>query len=338
MNPRTLTLLLLGAVAAEAPVAAQNQSLAFTGGVLLNPHIEFSGLGAHPAAGNPGPDTGTAINRSYDNGFNRVDDTGNAGATTSAWGYQDGAQFLGDALLLSSSSAAGGLSSGDSADFIAPSANLEYRGSLGPVGRSDWGVLLGIGYQRVEAEFSGSFVTDASVIEDSFAAGLGSDPFPPAPFTGSGVGDGPRIGSSPVRNVRTAGGARLLNGSWDFDSDLVPITAGVYLEAQLMGRLNGVVSAGLMGLFVNADFRFTETSTIAGLPGVTTRGDTGSSEVLFGGFAQMGLDFALWEKASIVASARWQPAESFSHSVSGREAEVDFLSTFAVHAGVSFRF
>lgn len=339
MNHRTLAFLLLGAAAAQARVDAQTQSLAFTGGVLLNPEVKFSGLGAHPAASAPGPASGSAIDRTYDDGFNRVDDTGNAGATTSAWGYQSPAQLRGDVLVLSSASASGSLETDNAADFINPSANLEYRGSFGPVGNSDWGVLLGVGYQIINADYSGSYITDATVTEDSYdLAGNTPTTLPPAPFSGSGVGDGPRIGSSPARAMRTAGGARVLSGSWNFDSYLLPITGGIYLESQLMGRLNGIVSAGLMGLFVNADFSFDETSTIGSSAAVTSRGDTGSSEILIGAFVQMGIDYALWETASIVASARWQPAESFSHSVNGREVDVNFMATFGVQAGIAFRF
>jgi hypothetical protein len=169
----------------------------------------------------------------------------------------------------------------DGGDFVHPSANLEYRGSLGALGTSDWGLLLGLGYQPIGAEVNGDF------------------------------------------------------GYFDFSADLLPIASGLYLETQLAGRLNGVLSAGFLAVLINGDLRYRED---IGTPPVTSEGSTDSNTAVFGGFVQLGLDWAFWEKASVVAMARWQPTESFRLDVNGREAEVDFLTAFAVQAGITFRF
>ena len=322
-----------------ASAFAQNQSLAFTGGVLLNTSVQFRGLGRHASTSQPGPATGGAIDRTYDNGYNRVDATGNAGDTTVHYGYRSTSQIGIGGLALTSASADGSVSIDDTSDFIDPSANLEYRGSLGNWGEADWGVILGIGYQAVDGEASGSFVTDASVIEDHFSLGTTArEDMPIGPYAGTASGTAPRIGSIPSRNLRTAAGSRLLNGSWEFTSELIPVTGGIYLETQIAGRLNAIVSAGMLAMFVNAELRYQETSTIGVLPSVTSRAADGTNDFILGGFVQLGVDWALWEKASIVAGARWQPTESFSHSVEGRTAELDFTTAFAVHAGFSLRF
>jgi hypothetical protein len=213
-------LIILVACAAAPDATSQTQSLAFTGGVFLNPQVSFRG------AGNAGV----------------VEDTG---------------------------------------DFVHPSANLEYRGSLGALGKSDWGILLGLGYQPIGGEVNGAF------------------------------------------------------GFFDLSADLLPIAGGLYLETQLAGRLNGVVSGGFLAVLVNGDLRYRES---IGTPPVTSEGFTDSNKAVFGGFVQLGLDWAFWEKASLVAMARWQPTESFRLGVNGREAEVDFFTAFAVQAGVAFRF
>lgn len=56
------------------------------------------------AQSNPGPSTGGGINRSYDDGFVYVDNTGNAGGYTSFWAYQDSSQIVGGFLLFHSES------------------------------------------------------------------------------------------------------------------------------------------------------------------------------------------------------------------------------------------
>jgi hypothetical protein len=325
----------------RAPLAhAQTQSLAFTGGVLLNTTVNFRSLGAHPSAAQPGPATGGSVDRTYDDGFNRVDALGNPGNTTVNWGYRRTDQFRRTGhIVLSQGTADGTAELPDAGDFIEASGNLEYRGSLGPVGASDWGILLGLGYQSVGAKESATFVTDATLLEDAYSTGdLAPGLIPPPPYSGSSTATGARIGSSPSRTLRTVTGGRTLTGTWDFDADLIPITGGLYFETQIAGRLNAIASAGILALFVNAELRYVETSTIGSLPPLASDGADGSEEFVLGGFAQLGVDWALWEKASIFASARWQPAETYNHSVNGREAEIDFMGAFAVHAGFSFRF
>lgn len=318
---------------------AQHQSLAFTGGVLLNTSVNFRGLGGHSTSSQPGPATGGAIDRTYDNGYNRVDATGNADGTTVNYGYRTTSQLGASGVLLTAASADGSVSLDDAGAFLEPSANLEYRGSLGSWGESDWGVLLGIGYQSVNQEVSGSFVTDANLIEDRFSLGTtGREDLPAAPYSGTASGTAPRIGSEPNRTLRTAPGARMLTGNWNFNSELIPVTGGLYLEFQVAGRLNAIVSAGMLAAFVNSDLSYRETSTVGALPPLTQEASDNSTDFILGGFAQLGFDWALWEDVSLVAGGRWQPSETFSQSVEGRTVEINFTSAFAVHAGFSIRF
>ncbi|MBL9134501.1 MAG: hypothetical protein JNK85_01470 [Verrucomicrobiales bacterium] len=318
---------------------AQSQSLAFTGGVLLNTHVTFLGLGAHPAPTSPGAATGGSLNRTYDDGFNRVDGTGNAGDTTALWGYQNSTQVQGGALAMSSASSPGTFEIDDAAGFLEASGHLEYRGSMGPIGASDWGILLGIGYQTVGAEAEGTYLTDAWVLEDRFStSSIPPEAFPSAPYAGSADGAGPRLGSLPARSERLVPGGRTLTARWAFDAEMIPVTGGAYFETQVAGRLNAVVSAGLLAIFINADYKVYESSVIQGQPARVTTGAEGTNDILIGGFAQVGFDWALWETASLVASARWQPTERFDHGVAGRRMEMDFSTAFAVHAGFSMRF
>ncbi len=337
---RALAGLSISSLAAWAPDAwSQTQSLAFTGGILVNPEVSFRRLGGSPGPGLAGPAGGGAVNRTYIDGYNRIDATGNADGTTANWGYQNADQLRGGSIVMTAVTGSGTGRIDDAGDDIVPSANLEYRGSLGPVGKSDWGIVLGIGYQPIDADARGTFRTGTSFILDQYSL-LGADPdsLPPAPYSGTAESEGPRIGSVPTRSFLTVEDNRLVNGRWEVDAMLLPITAGVYFETQIAGRLNGVASAGVLAVVVNSELSYSETSMIDGMPTTTASGSSDENDVIFGGFVQLGLDWALWERASLVASARWQPTESFSQRAAGREVEMDFTTAFAVHAGLSFRF
>lgn len=342
MNTRILSpCAVMTAALAAGPITAlaQTQSLAFTGGVLLNPKVEFRRLGAHPSAFPLPPASGSAVNRTYDDGYNGVDDDGNANQTTANWGYTSASQVRGDQLVLSSRSADDSLHVEDAGDFIQPSGNLEYRGSLGPVGASDWGILLGVGYQVVGGEASMSRDTDAQIVEDAYSLGaLTPADLPAAPYAGSGDPSGPRIGSVPSRTLGLQPGGRHLAGRWEYDGQFIPVSGGLYFETQIAGRLNGIVSAGMLAMFVVSEFEYRETSTLAGLAPRTSQGRDSGTDFIIGGFAQLGIDWALGEKISLVGSARWQPTESFHYGTDGRRVDIDFTSAFAVHGGFSVRF
>ncbi len=341
MKPNLLRLLpaLATTLVVAPPSQAQSQSLAFTGGVLLNPRINFRNLGAIPPSAAAGPATGSAVNRTYDNGFNRVDASGNREQATANWGYQDGTQLVGDTLALSADGGSAAAEIEDAGDFLNPSGNLEYRGSLGPVGSSDWGILLGIGYQTVGASESRTLTTDTWLQRDAYSLnGLTATDLPAAPYAGSADLKTPRIGSVPARTLSAVTGGRLLTGHWELEAEMIPFTGGVYLESQILGRLNTVISAGILAVIINADLKYEEQSTVGNAATVVSRGSDGTNDFVFGGFVQAGLDWALWEDASLVASARWQPTEHFSHSSAGREAEIDSTLAFSVHAGFSMRF
>src|SRR5258708_6537131 len=67
-------------------------------------HADFKNLGGFPAMSNPGT-TEWTTDHFYDDGFNRVDISTNAGHLTWYWGYNSTNQIVGeDTLVMSSSS------------------------------------------------------------------------------------------------------------------------------------------------------------------------------------------------------------------------------------------
>ena len=69
----------------------------------INISVDFRHLGGLQLS-DPGPATGAAVNRFYDNGYNRVDISGNAGGQTWFWGYSSPHSVQGNSLVLQSDS------------------------------------------------------------------------------------------------------------------------------------------------------------------------------------------------------------------------------------------
>ena len=82
----------LSCVAADPEEARLNR---FTFGMRLdwNVGVTFSGIGGIPPVSSPGVPGIAGINRTYDDGFVRVDSEGNAGGLTWNWGYRDASQL-----------------------------------------------------------------------------------------------------------------------------------------------------------------------------------------------------------------------------------------------------
>src|SRR6266571_6838952 len=67
----------------------------------LNITVDFRKLGGFPPLSDPGPATGSAYDRSYDNGsYNRVDSSTSAGGMTWYWGYEHANQLQGNSLIM----------------------------------------------------------------------------------------------------------------------------------------------------------------------------------------------------------------------------------------------
>src|SRR5262249_36267270 len=69
----------------EGPMTQNRIGLNYRMG--LNITVDFRKLGGL-ALSDPGPATGGAVSRNYDNGYNRVDSSTNAGGVTWNWGYE----------------------------------------------------------------------------------------------------------------------------------------------------------------------------------------------------------------------------------------------------------
>ena len=95
---------------------AFNQRVGVSYRMSYNISARFRNLGGFASASRPGPATGSNVDRTYDNGFNKVDVSGNAGGQTWFWGYNDASQIVGDTVVMSSSSSSGNVSSEASDD------------------------------------------------------------------------------------------------------------------------------------------------------------------------------------------------------------------------------
>ncbi len=200
----------------------------------LNTRVTFgANAGADPAAG-PKSD------RFYDDGFNRVDASGNLGdgsfgplaSRTGYFGFSNDSQvdLRAGTLALRRVRLAGGDYLAATPETEQPAWHAALRVSLHrgvPVGR-DWGVEFGVDTVKLHAASEGPQPAALRLLTDTYA--LGGVVPQRAPYSGrfTSIPGDQRIGDTPARSVSTVAGT--LTGSRDFVARSTALQLGPWLE------------------------------------------------------------------------------------------------------------
>ncbi len=304
----------------------------------------FSGLGRWQSPNPVPPATGTT-DRFYDDGFNRVDDTGNANNLTSYWGYQNAAQYNpagGGSIAMSIfNSRRSGSDHDDDTGWGGEIFAYRAMGKLaGPTpSGATWGIRLGFHVNDFSFGSRGALTTSVNVLTDTY--GLGGAVPPAAPFSGSPTGFGNALlDDQPLRStsVQAAG----LVGSRDFDVTLFGFSAGPYLEFPLTERFAVRAEGGLSLAIAHGKYSHTTATTIAGLPpGTATQISSGSSRetsLLPGLYLGASGVFRITPQLSAHAGLRYQLYDSFEVRADGSKAKLDFSEAVMLTVGASFTF
>jgi hypothetical protein len=293
----------------------------------------------------PGPATGGGVDRFYDDGYNRVDQTGNASGYTSFWGYKNDSQLdaANDRLLMHSTRSTGGKMD-DVEDDPQHGFQLTFNRQLGRVKDQKWawGLEAAFGWTPIDIDASGKSPFGTRTITDAYNlngvrppwVGGNSDP-QYAGHAGTFEGPGTLIEDSPTRTITR----NPIAGSRRFEADFYYLHLGPYIEMPISGKWSAVVSAGLSLGLMDGQLHFNE--LVANPTTGTTRRERGhvdDADVLVGGFLNATLNYALNEKWSVFAGGQFQSMSSYEAEGKGRKVTLDLtINPYAV-AGVSYSF
>lgn len=308
---------------------------------IIGVEAEFSDLGHFNSPNAIPPATGNA-DREYDDGFNRIDATGNAGDLTSYWGYQNSSQY--------NPAGAGSISLSISNSLHTGSARDEDTGFGGEIfaykrlGGSpfpqlpdaSWGIRLGTHVNSFS--FDNHSAVDTSYTRTTDQYDLGGLQPPGAPFSGSPLGFGNvLLGDIPSRSEATISGAGV-SGSRSLDATIVGFSFGPYLDLPLNDKFSARLEAGGALAVAFGDYDYSETTTIPGLPSQSSSGHDSETSLLPGFFVGIKGIYRIDSHWSVDTGIRYQWYDSFEVKADHTTAEMDFGSSFMVHLGVSYRF
>jgi len=298
-------------------------------GLNLNAHFNYQGNGN---AGSPGPATGGGQNRTYQDGFVKVDSSGDAGGQTWNWGYQNSSQVTPNGIVMHSSSA----TVGSSEDNGNPQHgfDLAFGHRLGTAPGGHWGLQGAFDFMTISVHDTSPRMGSANLINDVFS--LGSSTPPPAPYAGSFNGPGVLLNDSPTRSLSTE--SILITGQRTLDAQMYALRAGPYYEFALGKRWTGRVGGGVALALTESQYSYNETLTFGGGTSISSSGASSGAVFLPGGYAEAKLLFALDDQISVFAGAHYEYFGSFTRNAGNEQAQLDTSGGVDVLFGVEVDF
>ncbi len=351
---KNVSLLLAGTCALPFAAAAQNLNdpavsrhhFGASLPVWLNAKAKFTAT----RATNPGPAAGGAVDRTYDDGYNRVDSTGNAPAipggppSTSFFGYASDAQVnnavgAGTLDLHSVELNGGGYTrSLDNQPF--PGLDLFYRYDWRASGKWRLSWEAGVAYNCFKWQQNGDPNSTVNLITDVFQLG-GVTLFPgAAPYSGPSVAlpGSPVIGSTPTRTQGNA--AASVTGPRRLELHAVQLRLGPALDWVPNDKWSVGVQGGLALGVGFSKLSYAEQITVAtpSIAVINQAGQSSRTHGWVGWFSAVRASRKLnehWD-AHVELRHLWQ--ETLQHHGVNRSAEINLSSGLGIGTGVSYRF
>lgn len=346
MNSRTtsrLTLLALGIASCGSLAAAEYTDAPVSGSHKISVNGRFffnvSAKVAHPSSPDQtGPATGGGLDRIYDDGFVKLDVSGNAGGKTWNWGYADPAQVVGDGIEMHRTI---GPRDGSTTEL---DSDLAFGGEIGwsweirrfDIGRREARAGLDIfaGWTEVSGDGS-SFATGTHTVQtDRFA--LNGVVAPLAPYSGNFNGPGPVLSDNPTRSTVTQAATSQFSG--DLEATMIGFRIGPWIEIPLTKALTWNFGFGMSAVHVDGAFRFAEQVDIAGVPQPLVSGNVDRADWKTGFYIDTRLNWNLSPEWSVFGGVQYQYLGTFKIDALGRQGQIGLESAIGITAGVGFSF
>ncbi|HEY6168736.1 MAG TPA: hypothetical protein VI454_11900 [Verrucomicrobiae bacterium] len=332
----------------------QNPNRFSVGGMLLfNTKVRFSTTAGALGSANPGT-TNSATDHTYDNGFNKVDSTGNSAppGATSFWGYDHSSQLTssggpggpvdGVAMDAATRKAAGYLARG-TAD-AQPGLEVSYGRVIGVGQRTTWGAEAAFGFVSFGENSGRPGSASLSRLTDVYSLNVNGVlvTAPDAPYSGPQTPQpgSPLLGDAPARSTTPVTGT--VNGVRGFDANLYTLRVGPFLECNVTERFSVAASGGLAMIFVDGRFRYNETVSYLSSGGQTlTVPESGSSSglnTLVGAFIGVRAAYDIDPKWRVFGSFNLLDTSTLDRTAGTRRVNVDFNGSFLLNVGVNYAY
>jgi hypothetical protein len=341
-----------GILAVRAQDNPQNESpwwgrLGISYRAAFNISASFTGLGGYTSMNTPGvpgptPTTGGpgTVERTYDDGFIGVDISGNAGGTTTYWGFNSDAQVVNGNVLMHNSSSPATASTGDVGNDPQNGIEVSYYQPLGGKDRWRWGMEGAFNWTPIDIQDSQMLAGNVVTVTHAYALNGVVAPVTPPAYVGPVNGPGaPQLSTDAMAaGTTTQAGAVAINGWRKVDADLYGVRIGPYVEYDLFKRVNVDLSGGFSTGIMDSRFDYNDVTTIPGLGSQTSAGSDRSCGWVYGGYVRGQVNVRLYRSAVVFAGAELNSLSDFTQSSGSAHAELNLGSAVYVTVGLGWNF
>jgi hypothetical protein len=321
-----------------APGFDQDWPRHFRVGALVgfNFKADFSMSGPFTVSGrNPGTPGVGGQNHDYDDGYVRLDATGNSGGETWNWGYDSASQLVGNRLYYHSASSYTASDSASAGSGAQVGFDTAYGGHLFPLWGGAFGWELGFGLMPIKIKNNLSQPTTVTRIVHSFDAS-GVD-LPDAPYQGGF--NGPSVTIGDIANAEPSEIlSGTLSGSQTVDVTMYNLRLGPTLYWELHPRVGLEVSAGAAVGILSGGLKYDETLLLSDGSTAINQGKVGDTQIVYGGYVAGTLLYHAVKNGDLYVGFQYMPMSSATFSGGGREAKLDLSGGLYISAGINWPF
>ncbi len=273
----------------------------------------------------------------YDDGYVRLDATGNAQGYTSFWGYQNASQLLpqSHALLMHQTTSYYGASSGSGDD--APYFGAELAGGGNLWRSTNLRVGWEVGAAGLPVKIKDNQSLTATVNRNVLSFDTGPIVIPTAPYNGGPSGIGPTIlATSTAQSTITA--LATMSGSQTLEATVWAVKLGptVFWD---VNRYAGIqVGCGAALGIVPGDLKYDETILLPDGNAPHATGKVSSTEIAYGGYLEVIATVHLGKNLDLYVGGQYLPLQNVTFSGGGREARLKLGGQVGLMAGINWPF
>lgn len=302
----------------------------------LNISANFSVTGGSISGNNPQAGI-------YNDGYVRVDKTGNANGYTTYWGYDKASQYneTAQTLTMQSSSSfnvtSGGNSSSDGGAF--PGFDMAYGGNLWYWKHARVGWELGFGLLPIS--ITDNQPMNASVSQTTYTFNTGGIVVPGAGYQGSFNGPGALLGTNYTSSTSLDTG--IITGSRSLNVTLYTVRLGPSFYWDLTENFGMSLGAGPAVGIVSGDCSYNEviTTTSTGSTSTHNNGSFGATDVIYGGYVNGTLMYHIedyGQTADLYLGVQYMPMQDANFNGSGRSSTLNLGGQVYISAGINWPF
>jgi hypothetical protein len=274
----------------------------------------------------------------YDDGYVRIDETGNAGGLTSFWGYNNSSQYNASAQTLTMH-AITGFSAQESANAdagISGGFDLAYGANYWYWKHARVGWELG--FDLLPIGIHDDRPISAKANQTTYIFSTGGLILPEAPYQGGSSGVGPLLPTAFATNS-ASGISATANGSRSLNAIIYSVRLGPSFDWDLGSHVDMSLSAGPVLGVVSGEYAFDENVSVNG-SGITAHnhGTFDNVGIQYGGYFNATFMYHLTQSVDFFAGAQYTTMNNYSISAPGRSASLNLSGQVYLTAGISWPF